>query len=64
MKTKGVTLAYILQHLNAAAEGKRAPGPVLHLARDSLLDKTDPSTYQLANVSLPIQQTLLEIIIQ
>lgn len=40
-----------LQHLNAAAEGKRAPGPVLHLARDSLLDKTDPSTYQLAKVS-------------
>lgn len=40
----------ILQHLNAAAEGKRASGPVLHLARDSLTDKTDPNTYQLAKV--------------
>ncbi|XP_052820886.1 uncharacterized protein LOC128246628 [Mya arenaria] len=39
------------EHLNAAAEGQRAQGPVVHLTREALSDKTDPLSYRLTKAS-------------
>ncbi|XP_052227306.1 uncharacterized protein LOC127842029 isoform X2 [Dreissena polymorpha] len=50
------------QHLNAAAEGSKAKGPVLHLTRDSLIDKTDPSTYSLSKVPAGIAGSNLSLV--